>query len=263
MSGLGVNKFDNAATDYDDVFTNSRIGVAQRRRVWHFLKPELSTKKTINILELNCGTGEDALFFTRYGHKVTATDSSEGMLKIAKSKDTSKAIHFFQMDLNNIDQFEHQTTYDLIFSNFGGLNCIDAHSLEQVVKKVKTLLNPNGRFIAVVMPSFCIWETCYFLVKLKFSKAFRRRRMAVANVAGTPVNTWYYSPEKIKKLANNQLRWVTSKPIGLFVPPSYLEKFFNRHVKVLGLLENMEGIIAKFTWQAAFSDHYYIKFERR
>src|SRR3954471_6684935 len=39
-----------------------------------------------NILELNSGTGIDALYFVQQGHKVHATDLSDGMIKQIKTK---------------------------------------------------------------------------------------------------------------------------------------------------------------------------------
>ena len=48
-----LNDFDVSAKNYDAVFTFSEIGKAQRNRVYHFLKKDISKKHTLNILELN------------------------------------------------------------------------------------------------------------------------------------------------------------------------------------------------------------------
>jgi len=263
MPGLGVNKFDNAATDYDDVFSRSRIGLAQRSRVWHFMKPELDTKAPLNILELNCGTGEDALFFARHGHMVSATDISEAMLKIARSKDVTYAINFFQIDLNNIDQYEHKAPYDLIFSNFGGINCINEESLRRLLQRVAHLLSPGGTMVAVIMPSFCLWETFYFLLRMKLGEAFRRKKMAVASVSGTLVETWYYTPRKLRKLLPDNLKIINVRPVGFFIPPSYLESFIARNLSFFNVLVKLEWMLGNFQWQAALSDHCLIKLEKQ
>src|SRR5690349_17869562 len=39
-----------------------------------------------NILELNCGTGIDSIYFAGKGHKILATDNAEGMLAQLKHK---------------------------------------------------------------------------------------------------------------------------------------------------------------------------------
>ena len=55
--------FDASATTYDTSFTNTEIGRLQRRRVYKYLNRYLNTSEPLNILELNCGTGEDALVY--------------------------------------------------------------------------------------------------------------------------------------------------------------------------------------------------------
>ena len=52
--------FDSLAAKYDDLFTRSMIGRAQRGVVWDALIDTF--EPGAHILEVNCGTGEDALF---------------------------------------------------------------------------------------------------------------------------------------------------------------------------------------------------------
>ncbi|HMC96456.1 MAG TPA: class I SAM-dependent methyltransferase, partial [Flavobacteriales bacterium] len=70
---------------YDQEFTFSRIGTAQRRVVWEYLEGLLSTPD-MDVLELNCGTGTDAVHLATKGHRVVATDISVEMLKAAHEK---------------------------------------------------------------------------------------------------------------------------------------------------------------------------------
>ena len=66
--------FDALAERYDGMFTNSLIGRAQRDAVWSMA---IRTFKCGDrILELNCGTGEDALFLAHHGITVLACDAS-------------------------------------------------------------------------------------------------------------------------------------------------------------------------------------------
>ena len=70
---------------YDREFTFSRIGMVQRRMVWGYLDRMLQMPG-MTVLELNCGTGTDAIHLARNGHRVLATDISEEMLKVAREK---------------------------------------------------------------------------------------------------------------------------------------------------------------------------------
>src|ERR1700750_2270801 len=79
--------FDNMASTYDADFTMSGIGKLQRERVWFFLSALLQKKgAALKILEINCGTGEDALRLAALGHQVIATDASAVMIETAKAK---------------------------------------------------------------------------------------------------------------------------------------------------------------------------------
>ena len=62
--------FDTLAERYDDMFTNSLICRAQRDAVWSMAIRTF--RRGDRILELNCGTGEDALFLAHHGITVLA-----------------------------------------------------------------------------------------------------------------------------------------------------------------------------------------------
>ena len=74
--------FDPAAREYDAEFTDQLLGQWLRECVWKhtpFTAP-------MTILELGCGTGEDARHFARMGISVLATDASGEMIAVAREK---------------------------------------------------------------------------------------------------------------------------------------------------------------------------------
>ena len=78
--------FDDAAKNYDADFTFSQTGAAQREIVYNHLLESEKLKSPLSILEINCGTGEDAIWLANHGHSVLATDASEEMIRVAKQK---------------------------------------------------------------------------------------------------------------------------------------------------------------------------------
>lgn len=254
--------FDSAALTYDTDFTNTHIGKMQRDRVWSYLNQFLSRKENLNVLELNCGTGEDAIKLAGKGHKVTASDISENMLEVARSKKGADQVNFVTIDITQIAAHIFEEPFDLIFSNFGGLNCIDPLSVPDLSTNLHKLLSPSGSFIAVIMPDRCLWEEVYFLLKGKVDEAFRRTKdFALANVSGQKVKTWYFSPKKHSELMSEEFEMKKVRPIGFFIPPSYLEHYFLRHVNFLRRLNWLEQKIGGLPWLASFSDHYLIHYE--
>ncbi|MFT5891062.1 MAG: trans-aconitate methyltransferase [Dokdonia sp.] len=264
-----ANDFDIHAQNYDAVFTHSTIGKAQRDRVYAYLEKELGTTNHLNILELNCGTGEDAAYFHQQGHHVIATDISEEMIAIAKQK--HQDIRFQTLDIKTITPTTFDQKFDLIFSNFGGLNCLSETQLRDFLATSETLLTKNGKLIMVIMPKNTLWERFYFLLKFQSKKAFRRNtKTAVhANVEGIQVPTWYYNPKDITAFANLPDRQagaytnpIHSKPIGIAIPPSYLEPYFKNKPRFMKLLITLESWFQSPFW-AKYADHFLISFEKK
>ncbi|GAA0892412.1 class I SAM-dependent methyltransferase [Fulvivirga kasyanovii] len=261
-----ITAFDHIAATYDNDFTHGSIGALQRQKVWDYLEKALPDSP-LSILELNCGTGEDAVHLAGQGHNVLATDLSKEMVAVAKSKAENMGLGqrttFIQCDINKIAQADFDSKFDLIFSNFGGLNCIDAMSLQNLSKVASRLLKPNGRFIGVIMPAFCVWESIYFLQKFKVKKAFRRtqRGPLLAQLNEAQVETWYYTPARIETMFRSEFKLVGLKPIGFFLPPSYLENFFRNKQGMLNKLDSMEDKVNAFSHLSNYSDHYLIDLE--
>ena len=79
--------FDIMAETYDEDFTLSSIGQLQRACVWDAIGSLVNNKLVpLKILEINCGTGEDAIHFAKLGHQVMATDLSATMIAKAGNK---------------------------------------------------------------------------------------------------------------------------------------------------------------------------------
>lgn len=256
------NDFDIHAQNYDAVFTHSSIGKAQRDRVYSYLTKELDTVNHLNILELNCGTGEDANYFHQKGHQVIATDISEEMLTVAKEKHPE--IRFQIVDITTITPTTFDQKFDVIFSNFGGLNCLSDTQLHDFLKTSETLLADHGKLMMVLMPKNTLWERFYFLLKLQFQKAFRRntKEAVYANVEDVQVPTWYYNPKDITAFAKAYAKPIGIKPIGIAIPPSYLEPYFKNKPRFMKLLITLESWFQHPFW-AKYADHFLISFEKK
>jgi ubiquinone/menaquinone biosynthesis C-methylase UbiE len=256
--------FDHIATQYDATFTNSAIGQLQRKRVWNYVEKIIPELSGYEILELNCGTGEDAILFSEKGFNIVATDVSTEMLKATREKaqrfSMQQNISSHYLNLENIDETVFNKKFDLIFSNFGGLNCIDPIALRTLLQKIPSLLTPSGRFVAVIMPRFCLWETFYFLAKLQFGKAFRRwtSKEVVADLDGAKLKIWYHQPAQVKNESAVHFKIINALPIGLALPPSYLESFFVRKPRLLNFLNQVESVFSNSSIFSSLADHYII-----
>lgn len=256
--------FDHIASPYDSLFTRSAIGQLQRKGVWKYVETILPELKGFEMLELNCGSGEDAVLFGEGGFNIVATDITEEMLKITEKKaeqfSMQNKISSHYLDLDTFNETLFDKKFDLIFSNFGGINCINPESLQTLIAKLPTLLNPGGRFIGVVMPKFCAWETIFFLLRCQFRKAFRRvsSKQAFSDLHGPNIKMWYYRPAQLKEWSKKHFNVVSLRPIGVVLPPAYLERFFTVKRRWLLRLNRIEKKLSNSSLFSGMADNFLI-----
>ncbi len=117
----------------DDIATNEWI---------HLVKKNIKGK---HILELACGSGETAIGLAQEGYQIDASDSSEQMLKKAKEKQGSQAVHWFLM---NMCTFDIHKDYDGVLCLCDSMNyLLKEEQLFQVFSNVYNCLKSDGVFI--------------------------------------------------------------------------------------------------------------------
>ena len=260
--------FDIMAETYDSDFTHTAIGQLQRKQVWEFIRLVLNSYRgPLKILEINCGTGEDALQLSRAGHRVIATDASEVMIEKARHKASLLREAEARFEVCEFDQLKDRFAgqeFDLIISNFGGLNCIDKKHLEKFSAQLSELLTERGKLFFVIMGSSCLWEILYYLFKLRPATAFRRMRKSIIfQSGGVEIPVFYHSPRNLRKIFHPLYTYCFSRPVGLFIPPSYLDKQFQNRQKWLKSLARFENKFNQYKALANFADHYCIIFQKK
>lgn len=257
--------FSKQAANFDELYSSNLIIQYKRQRVRDHVQQWLNPNS--KILELNAGTGEDAIWFAQHGHYVHATDISSGMQKklVAKvdqtevgSRITNEVCSF--TDLQNLSD---KGPYDLIFSNFAGLNCTG--ELDKVLNSFSSLLKPGGIVTLVILPKFCLWESMMFL-RGEFKTAFRRffsSRGVRAHIEGEYFTCWYYNPSYVVKNMEDAFDILSVEGLCTVVPPSYLENFPNRRPALFNWLKVKEDKWkTRWPWKN-IGDYYIISLKKR
>ncbi|MEO8886929.1 MAG: class I SAM-dependent methyltransferase [Mucilaginibacter sp.] len=245
---------------FDAIYSDNTIVNYKRQRVReHVLK---YLQPCSNILELNSGTGEDAVFFAGNGHHVHATDISAGMQQQLKAKVGKHSLsHIISNELCSFTQLhllKNKGQYDHIFSNFAGLNCTG--DLDKVLLSLPQLLKQGGKVTLVVLPKFCLWESL-LLFKGKFKTATRRwfsKNGVRAHVEGAYFNCWYYNPSYIIDTLNPSFEVLAVEGLCTIVPPSYLEGFAEKHPRLYSLLTLLEARFKSTRLFRSIGDYYII-----
>jgi len=253
--------FDQAASAYDKTFTESTIGKAQRKRVYHWLKEANFPGENKSIFEINCGTGFDAEHFHNQGIQVTATDGSPEMINVAKSL-RNKEIDFSVLDFDNVN--EKTIHGDDVFSNFGGLNCLSGEELSELLNRISKTQKTGDKMALVIMPKYCLMEGVYFFFRFRWRKMYRRNTNSglQVNVDGKNVLTYYHSPKSVQRMLSDYTITL-KKPVAFCLPPSYLEPFFTHRPRFLGFLSRLEKLLGRISVFSGWSDHYILIAEKQ
>ncbi|HEY1657410.1 MAG TPA: class I SAM-dependent methyltransferase [Candidatus Sulfotelmatobacter sp.] len=256
--------FDAVAEKYDQGFTFSKIGQAQRSVVWRELDRTFHAGD--RVLEIGCGTGVDACFLAERGVKVVACDSSPAMIQVAARRVREMAINTVDLRLlaaENLAEIRQEAAFDGVFSNFGALNCVE--DLKAVGEDLGGLLKPGGTALMCFLGPACFWETVWYLLKAKPRKAFRRWRSSSITAELTPesrLQVRYYGVRSLERIFAPSLRLRSWRGVGLLVPPSYVELFAKRFPALLKLAAWADLLLARCPGIRGGSDHILVKLER-
>ena len=255
--------FDRVAHSYDDLFTRSAIGKAQRRQVWERLEQVFAPGE--RLLELNCGTGEDAQFLGSRGRSIVACDASAAMIEVASARAQREAgganITFRQIANEDLSRLSRTRSFDGAYSNFAGLNCLA--DLRPVAQNLGALVKPGGRVLICLWSRVCLGEFLWYLLHGQANKAIRRfSGKATARIGELTITVSYPAVGDLRRLFAPWFALERRSAVGLFVPPSYLEAWARKHETALRYLENLDGVFASWPILRDVGDHVLLEFKR-
>ncbi|MGB7340504.1 MAG: methyltransferase domain-containing protein [Phototrophicaceae bacterium] len=252
-----MSTFDALAPTYDADFTQQPLGQYLRNRVHQRLLSHYSAGD--HLLEIGCGTGEDALFLAEQGLYITATDANEAMLKIAQAKTADyPSVSVKRFDLTTLPQTSklENGSVDGVFSNFGALNCID--DWQPLAKWLSEQMPSGAKACFGVMSPFCAWEFIWHVGHFKWDIALRRLR-------GDDFGTMRITYPTIKRLSDDfspYFKRINVMPLGLFLPTSALFDVVQKRPHLMKRLITLEKYFQDTSQLALLADHYWIEFER-
>lgn len=260
--------FNVLAGSYDATFTESLIGHAQRHISHKWLQPLLAHTPGMQLLEINCGTGADAFWMANLGHSVIATDGSPAMIDKAQQK-TAGINGFGQPAFQTCSfdalypTFQHRQ-FDAIVSNFAGLNCVSPYHMKQLSIQLQSLIRPGGYLAVVLFGKYCLWDSLYHLLKGRPRQAGRRwtnKEVLVQLSPGVQQPVYYYSVKTFKRLLL-PMQLIEKKPVGISIPPSWLEVYMQQHPRLFHSLVQWEEKLGGASLFTSLADHAFLLFKK-
>ena len=255
--------FDRAAISYDTDFTRAVTARWLRERVWERL--DSLFQPGMRILEIGCGTGEDAVHLARRGVQVMATDASEGMLMRTREKAESAGIALTctTFDLNDERTWILEGMFDGAYSNFGALNC--TRNLSVLSAWLAEKIKPGGKLGFGVMGRFCLWETLWHGLHFDFRTASRRwsgtGHAVLADGSELPI--YYPNPVDLQNAFGDSFEKTYLSGLGVFLPPSDIYPVIENRPRLHKVLVKLEAKYANRFLLRNMGDHYWLEMQRR
>ena len=226
-----------AAEKYGDVFTGTRVGRMWREAVQ--IEIEAVFPPGSVVLELNCGTGIDAIDLANRGVKVLACDISSRMIELAQQNATAAGVRdridFRVLATEQLALLETEILFDGALSNFSGLNCVQ--DLAAVRSSLSLHLKPGSRFLLCMLGRYGIWQRLWHLGRGEWSSVLRTPR---TKQVGDSVVVRYPSRSSIINSFSPDFKLRRWKGIGIAVPPSFLEHWCTRFPRVTQCLSQID-----------------------
>jgi SAM-dependent methyltransferase len=254
--------WDATAETYDRAFTSTLIGQLWRDAVWRELDRGFHVGQ--RVLELNCGTGIDAVHLASRGIRVLACDISPRMIELARQRASTTGVgdclDFRVLATEEIGILKGEGPFDGAFSNFSGLNCVE--ELSAVRRNLAGLLKPRAPVFLCMLGRFVPWEILWYLAHEDRKKAFRRfERGGISSCEGTP-KVQYPSRKEITRSFAPEFRLRKWRGIGIALPPSYLEHWARRFPQVMRVLAPVDREIGRLPRLRSMANLILLGFER-
>ncbi len=262
--------FDAVAPYYDVVYgPQGNVVMTWMRRESLALLKAIFPRESY-LLELGCGSGEEAVALAKAGRHVLATDLSPKMAAQTRAK--ARAAHLDHrlavavMPASGAAALRPGAPFDGAYASFGVLNC--EPRLPRLGAALARLVRPGGAFVCSVMGRTCPFEIAWFFLQGRPRLALRRWRPGWqwAPVAGretvegedafpVSVATRYLTVRTLQEVFAPSFTLERSLSLPLLLPPPYLDALFQRHRDLFARLEPLERRLRhRWPWRL-WGDH--------
>ena len=250
--------YDELAPDYDFDFTASSTGRLQRDAVWRLLDGDFEPGG--RLLDLGCGTGEDASRLARQGFRVHGIDISPRMVALAEERTQAEGLDdrlsFEALSLEEIGRLPDDS-FDGAYSNFSALNCVE--ELRPLAEELADRIHPGGVVALCVMNKRCLWETLlYPLTAILHRTSLDRTSRPGGDWVGRDEGAFpvrYPSVGEIREAFAPAFTLERAPGVGVFTPPTYLEPFARSAPRLMRVLAALDKLLADKPGFRAWGDH--------
>jgi ubiquinone/menaquinone biosynthesis C-methylase UbiE len=248
--------FSRTAEKYDSFAEDHPHLTRLREKVYaHVMR---HVPRGARILELNAGTGTDAVQLAQRGYLLHATDIAPGMLNRLREKVDKLGLHnrvtVEERSFLSLENLQG-APFDATFSDLGGLNCVP--DLTPVIQQLPKALKIGGIVTWVLMPHICLWEMAE-IFRGNFLLAFRRfsRGRVRANLEGLNFDVYYFSPRQVIGWFGDQFELLALEGLSVITPTAESKNFAKWHPHLYRTLSLVDDQLSKHWPWYGWGDFY-------
>lgn len=259
---LAERAYDAIAGRYDRVPAENRVNRIMREHSLNSLRAAFA--RGSRVLELGCGSGEEALDLAGRGVRVVAVDASGAMVREAIAKAEARGLAgvatFLQASSRELAlrRTELGAPFDGAFASF---SLAYEPDLKPVVEGLHRLLRPGASFLASFPSRVCAVELFLALATGRPGLAGRRLRPWYGHTVGrysVPIRS--YAPAEVRRAfapSFDLIRW--EAVIGL-VPPPYMNRVYGRLDGLADAIERVDVALRLTRPMRSVGDHFLAEF---
>ena len=254
----GAVAYDELAARYDRIPVENRINGYMRRvsraRILGAFPPGS------RILEIGCGTGDEALALASRGATVVALDASPEMVRIARQKAAERGLEdratFLPAEARDLPHLAESlgAPFDGGYASF---SLAYEPDLAPVARGLDALLRPGAAFLASVPSRLCLVEFALALGTAHPAFAGRRLQPGQGHKVGAhlvPIRT--YTPRTFAEAMGPHFSLRRVEALPAVVPPPYMNRVYARLDGVADLLERVDTALRTRAPFRSLGDHF-------
>lgn len=213
------------------------------------------------LLDIGCGTGEEAFALVQAGYCVLGVDISPAMVRQSQIK---AAVHGFRLGVNfralpagRLEELDERGPFQGAYASLGTLNT--EPDLATFANQLHLLLEPGAAFVAMVMSRHCAYEILSNFFRFKSRETLRRGsdwQETRAGTGGVVAPVKFYTPREFAAAFEPHFTPESVCAFPLWLPPVHNQHVYQPDAKRFQRLENWNDRMCSWPGFRAWGDHF-------
>ena len=213
------------------------------------------------LLDIGCGTGEEAIALAQEGYNILGIDISPAMVWQAQAKAAANGLRreamFKVLPAGRLGTLDERGPFQGAYASLGTLNT--EPDLPGFVHGLHDLLAPGAPFVATVMGRHCLSEILRNLRRFRPGETLKRSSNWAESRAGTggvtaPVK--FYTPDEFAAVFEPDFIVEQVWAFPLWLPPVHLYEVYRARQAHFNRLEGLERRMRSWPGLRSWGDHF-------